>query len=248
MKIRPRGASAGGDAPDGAGASFLRHPRHGPIPAILLLLTFGTGLIDALSVLGLGRVFVANMTGNVVFIGFALAHAPGFSLWGSIVALVAFLLGAAGGGVVVTRFEAHRGRLLRNALIVQLGLLLVGLVLWHLLGAINAQLAVLGALALALGLQNSVVRHLAVPDLTTTVLTMTLTGIGADLRRRDVPTAVRRGTSVVCMLAGALGGAVVVLHSGVGAGLSAVTALTGVVLILTALASRGQPAWAGPPS
>jgi hypothetical protein len=37
-------------------------------------------VVDAVSILALGRVFVANMTGNVVFIGFAVAKAPGFSL------------------------------------------------------------------------------------------------------------------------------------------------------------------------
>jgi hypothetical protein len=36
-------------------------------------------------------------------------------------------------------------------------------------------------LAVALGVQNSVVRRLRVPDLTTTVLTMTLTGTAADV-------------------------------------------------------------------
>ncbi|KRE23363.1 hypothetical protein ASG80_06490 [Agromyces sp. Soil535] len=59
--------------------SYFADPLHGPLPAILLLLTIGTGLIDAISVLGLGRVFIANMTGNIVFIGFALAGAPGYS-------------------------------------------------------------------------------------------------------------------------------------------------------------------------
>jgi uncharacterized membrane protein YoaK (UPF0700 family) len=89
------------------------------LPALLLLLTFGTGLIDAVSILGLGRVFVANMTGNVVFIGFALAGAPGFSLWGSVIALGGFLAGASVGGVAISQFSAHRGKLLRNALVVQ---------------------------------------------------------------------------------------------------------------------------------
>ncbi|GAA4955443.1 hypothetical protein GCM10023238_22610 [Streptomyces heliomycini] len=43
----------------------------------MLVLTVVTGLIDAVSYMALGRVFVANMTGNVVFLGFALAGAPG---------------------------------------------------------------------------------------------------------------------------------------------------------------------------
>ncbi len=48
---------------------------HGPLPALLVGLTALTGIVDAVSILALGRVFVANMTGNVVFAGFALAGA-----------------------------------------------------------------------------------------------------------------------------------------------------------------------------
>ena len=75
-------------------ARFFRDPAHGPLPALLLVLTTMSGHIDAVSILGLGRVFVANMTGNVVFIGFALARVPGFSLrmflLGLVVAVTAF--------------------------------------------------------------------------------------------------------------------------------------------------------------
>src|SRR5690349_21858580 len=68
-------------------------PSHGPLPALLLGLTVLTGVVDAVSILALGRVFVANMTGNVVFIGFALAGAAGFSLAASLAALAGFLVG-----------------------------------------------------------------------------------------------------------------------------------------------------------
>src|SRR2546428_2489223 len=68
------------------------------LPALLLVLTITTGLIEAVSVLGLGRVFTANMTGNIVFLGFALAGPPGVSRLRSPAALVAFLVGAVVGG------------------------------------------------------------------------------------------------------------------------------------------------------
>src|ERR1700760_2718515 len=84
---------------------------HGPLPALMLVLTVLTGVVDAVSILSLGRVFVANMTGNVVFVGFALAGARGFSLSASVSALVGFLVGAALGGAAVDRFGTHRGRL-----------------------------------------------------------------------------------------------------------------------------------------
>ena len=71
-----------------------RGGRHGPLPPLLLCLTLVTGLVDAFSYLLLGHVFVANMTGNVVFLGFAIAGAPGFSIPASLVALGSFVCGA----------------------------------------------------------------------------------------------------------------------------------------------------------
>lgn len=50
-----------------------------PLPRSLVALTLATGLVDAVSFLGLGQVFVANQTGNVVFLAFALAGASGLS-------------------------------------------------------------------------------------------------------------------------------------------------------------------------
>ena len=66
----------------------------GPLPPLLLVLTVVTGVVDAVSILRLGRVFVAHMTGNVVFSGLALVGAPGFSLSASLAALAGFLVGA----------------------------------------------------------------------------------------------------------------------------------------------------------
>src|SRR5882757_148369 len=86
--------------------------EHGPLPPLLLGLTLVTGLVDAFSYLLLGHVFVANMTGNVVFLGFAIAGAPGFSIPASLVALGSFLVGALLGGKASSRLGHHRGRLL----------------------------------------------------------------------------------------------------------------------------------------
>jgi uncharacterized membrane protein YoaK (UPF0700 family) len=229
------------------GRRYFSHPEHGPLPALLILLTFGTGLIDAISIIGLGRVFVANMTGNIVFIGFAIAHAPGFSLWGSLVALAAFLVGAAAGTGLISRFGTHRGRLLRNALIVQLALFVVALALSVVTPeplATAPQLAIVAIGALALGIQNAVVRHLAVPDMTTTVLTMTLTGVGSDIRNGDLRAAGWRLVTVLAMLLGAMLGATLVLLLGVSAGIAGVALLLAVTLVGATLAARGTPDWA----
>src|SRR2546422_9012572 len=90
--------------------------KPGSLPALLVVLTITTGLIDAVSVLGLGRVFTANMTGNIVFLGFALAGVPDFSARRSLAALAAFLIGAVIGGRLGARLDHSRQRgLLRVA-------------------------------------------------------------------------------------------------------------------------------------
>jgi uncharacterized membrane protein YoaK (UPF0700 family) len=106
----------------------LAEPRHGSLPVLLLALTLVTGVIDAISLLALGRVFVANMTGNVVVTGFAIAGVPQFSLVTSLVVLATFLLGAAAGEYLTQRID-QRGTLLRAAALIEWVLLAVCLVM-----------------------------------------------------------------------------------------------------------------------
>src|SRR5260221_4032971 len=80
----------------------------GPLPALLLVLTGVTGLVDAVSYLKLGHVFVANMTGNVVFLGFAVADAGDFSIPASLLAIAAFMAGALVGGPGASPAGQHR--------------------------------------------------------------------------------------------------------------------------------------------
>jgi len=191
--------------------------RHGPLPPLMLTLTVVTGLVDAFSYLTLGHVFVANMTGNVVFSGFALAGAPGFSLTASLAALAAFATGALLGGRAAHRAQAHRGRLLHRALLLETVLVAAAYVTAltadpsH---AAAARFPLIVLLGLAMGVQNAAARALAVPDLTTTVLTLTITGIASDSRIAGGPgsRAGRRVVSAAAMFLGALVGALAVLH------------------------------------
>jgi uncharacterized membrane protein YoaK (UPF0700 family) len=66
-----------------------------------------------------------------------------------------------------------------------------------------------------MGLQNAVVRKIAIPDMTTTVLTLTVTGIAADssLAGGNNPHWRRRGGAVAAMLVGAAVGAAMVRWS-----------------------------------
>ena len=92
---------------------------HGPLTPLLIAMTFVTGLVDAFSYLVLGHVFVANMTGNVVFLGFALAGAPDFSILDSFVALVSFGFGALAGGRLGSQLGHDRGKHLSTAATIQ---------------------------------------------------------------------------------------------------------------------------------
>jgi uncharacterized membrane protein YoaK (UPF0700 family) len=231
-------------------ARLVDDPAHGPLPALMLVLTALTGVVDAVSILSLGRVFVANMTGNVVFVGFALAGASGFSLSASLSALAGFLVGAAASGAAVAQLAAHRGRLVAAVAGAELVLVLLALLASVAAGSRpgpGARDGIAALLALAMGAQNAAVRQLMVFDLTTTVLTMTLTGLAADLRQRDRFAIVRRLLAVAAMLAGAVAGAVLVLDVSDAAALALAAALLAIVVVAAGGRSRSPAPWHAPP-
>ena len=94
----------GGLATSGAESRQAADPTPQPtLLGLLMVLTMTTGVIDAVSFVGLGHVFTANMTGNVVFLGFALAGVEDLSVERSLLALVAFAAGAIVGGRLTNR-------------------------------------------------------------------------------------------------------------------------------------------------
>jgi uncharacterized membrane protein YoaK (UPF0700 family) len=219
-----------------------RDPARRRRSLLLLWLTVVTGMVDAVSILGLGRVFVANMTGNVVFAAFALVGAPGFALRGSLLALLGFVAGAATvGRLLIDRVDERR--MLRDVLVLEVGLVSAALVVVS-LGRATAGVAsevTTVVLAAAMGMQNAVARRLAVPDLTTTVLTMAVTGLGADRFGADVDRAARRLGSVAAMFIGALVGALLISRAGTDAAL----ALAAVMLLAATIAASRPPPVAG---
>src|SRR3954452_16660431 len=124
----------------------------GPLPMLLVGLTVVTGLVDAFSYLSLGHVFVANMTGNVIFLGLALSGAGAISISASLLAVVAFALGAAVSGRWATGRDVHRGQLLATVTSVQAAVVLVAAVLASTAGTTGqvARLFLIGMLALAM--------------------------------------------------------------------------------------------------
>ena len=222
--------------------------RHGPLVPMMVALTVMTGLVDAVSYLELGHVFVANMTGNVVFLGFAIAGAGGLSAVASLLALGSFFLGALAGGWLGARNTAHRGRLLRAALIAQAALIMLALLialLAHepLQKSVRYELIV--ALALAMGVQNAAALRLSVPELTTTVLTRTLTGIASQARLvgGSGSHSGRRSVAVVAMLFGAFTGAMLVLHVSITAAIALAFACSVALAFAASALSGSNASW-----
>jgi uncharacterized membrane protein YoaK (UPF0700 family) len=208
----------------------------GAIGRSLLGLTVVTGVVDAVSFLGLGHIFTANMTGNVVFLGFALGGGTGVSVARSLTALGAFACGGICGGRINT-CDLTPPRSLLTAMCVE-SLLLLLAVACTAAPEFNASSVAYVAIvftALAMGLRNAVVRKLGVPDLTTTVLTMTLTGLAADSRLAGGKgdRSGRRMLSIAAMCIGATTGAVLLGRVGLAAALSvAALAVAGLALFL----------------
>jgi uncharacterized membrane protein YoaK (UPF0700 family) len=207
--------------------------------------------VDAVSYIALGHVFVANMTGNVVFLGFALAGASGLSAPASLAALGAFVLGALVGGRIAIRSGAHRGRHLRTAMATAVAPVLLAVGLAAILGqpvSHDARYVLIVPLATAMGIQNATARRLAVPDLTTTVLTLTLTGIAADSRLAGGTGArpARRLIAVTAMFAGAVVGALLVINVDLVLPLSIAVVLIAATALVAHRLSAGGSGWERP--
>ena len=151
----------------------------------LLLLTFATGLVDAVSVLFLGHVFVANMTGNVIFLGFWFVPHSGVDMAAAVVAFASFLIGTIIGG----RFARHLDHDVRQWLTAAMGTEVVLLVTLSLLAGTgvldyhtHGRLVLIAGLAMNFGSQAVTARQFGIQELSTTVLTSTIVSWGADSR------------------------------------------------------------------
>jgi uncharacterized membrane protein YoaK (UPF0700 family) len=186
------------------------------VPRLLLVLTAAAGLVDAVSYLALGHVFVANMTGNVVFLGFSIAGGTGVSASASLVAIAAFLAGAMAGGRLGAGFGQARTQALAAGMAMQLVLVAAAAIVAAVAGVHDSasRYPLIVLLAGAMGIQTATARRLGVRDLPTTVLTQTLAGLASELRItgiRSDPLLRRRLLAVIAMLLGALVGALLVL-------------------------------------
>ena len=228
----------------------MRDERHGPLPALLLALTVLAGVVDAVSILRLGHVFVATMTGNLVFLGLAAAGAKGFDVGTSALAIGGFVVGALIGARACQAGGAHRGRALRNVLVVKIWLASAVTLVAALTGPHfdrGARDAMLVLLAGSMGCQLAAIRYLKVPDLLTVVLTMTITGALTERGRRWTdPLVLRRLLSLVAFALGALSSALLILYVSVVAALLLGWAIILGVAIAAHLVSGTETGWSAP--
>jgi len=203
------------------------------------LLTFVTGLIDAASYLSMGHVFTANMTGNILLLGLAVAKAPDLSMPRSLVALAFALVG----GVLSGRLARWTEKLPRShwfglASGLETAVLFAALVLLLIehdpqVLPVSSVYTLIALTALAMGLRNGTIRRLAVPDITTTVLTLTVAGLASEssLAGGLNPRWGRRVAAIVMMILGGAVGALLIRHSlGLVLGLASLVSMTAALM------------------
>jgi uncharacterized membrane protein YoaK (UPF0700 family) len=215
-------ASPSPESPRTSMVSRIRQNQARMHLVMMLTLTFTTGIVDAVGYLGLDRVFTANMTGNVVILGMALAGADDLPVIGPVIALIAFLLGAAIAGRVLNSARAGWSGRVTTAFAVAgsvvIGLGVASIFVPPVQDTIWAY-TITGLLAIAMGLQAGAARKIAVADVTTVVVTSTIVGLAYESRLaggtgKNFP---RRALAVLLILAGAGVGALLLrIDLGVG--------------------------------
>jgi uncharacterized membrane protein YoaK (UPF0700 family) len=218
--------------------ALLRSPDRLHV-ALMLTLTFSTGIVDAVGYLGLDRVFTANMTGNVVILAMGLTGAGHLPVVGPVVALIGFVAGATVAGRALRGVPKGWSRRDTTVLTVVAVLLVIAVIPTILVPATPYPawigLPVTALLGLAMGMQAGTARHIAVADVTTVVVTSTLAGLAFDsvLGRHTGQPWLRRLLAVILIAAGALvGAALLQVRFWLGLGLAA--------LLLVAVAALGH--------
>jgi uncharacterized membrane protein YoaK (UPF0700 family) len=198
---------------------------------VLVVLSFVTGMVDAVTYLAFGHVFAANMTGNVIVLGFALIGAGEISATASVVSLVLFMAGAGVSARLARGLQPVRHRWLRTMLGLEAGLLIVAAALSLRQLVVVSELVVVGLLAVAMGMRTLTVRRLGIADVSTTVLTSTLAALAADTLLSGAPfkAAGLRLVIITAMLLGAASGALLLR----GGPAQVLVVAAGLLLILT---------------
>jgi uncharacterized membrane protein YoaK (UPF0700 family) len=209
--------------------------------AAMIILTFVTGVVDAVGFLGLDRVFTGNMTGNIVILGMGVAGADELPVFGPAVALAGFTAGAFAAGLALH----HRGAgssssgwddritvLLTLGAVILFGSTIAAVVAHDSPGP-HLQVLMATAIATVMGQQAVVARKLAVKDMTTVVVTSTLASLAGETWVRGISGAVvnRRFAAIAVIFLGAVAGALLLqIHIAVPLGLASASTFLVVIV------------------
>ncbi|KFI82942.1 YoaK family protein [Bifidobacterium psychraerophilum] len=204
-------------------------PKRDKIPALhaqwetvmMIVATFATGIIDAVGYLGFDKIFTANMTGNVIVLGMGLAGNDELPVMGPLIALAAFFIGALLCGRLLRNAEGGWSRPVRRFFLVEAIILLcAGLILLRVRLEPDSSVLYIFTFIVAcvLGGQASAARKVGVKDVTTVVVTSTITGLASDSRMAGGAgqRSARKIAAVASIIAGATVGGL--LHRIVGDG------------------------------
>lgn len=204
---------------------------------LMLVLTFVTGVVDSVGYLGLDRVFVGNMTGNIVILGMGLAGADELPVLGPAMALVAFTAAAFVTGLVLrTQPSGWTSRV--SLCLVAGSAALVGctIAIFMIDTAANTagQLVIAAVTAATMGAQAAVARKVGVKDMTTVVVTSTLTSLASESWMSGGRSALwnRRIGAILAILIGAVVGAIAQRHSHLGVAMAIAATLTVAVTVI----------------
>lgn len=174
-------------------------------------LTFSSGAVDAISFLGLGRVFTANMTGNLVLLGLAVGQPAGAEALRAAASLVGFVVGViiasrlAAGAAKRELWPAAATSALGLEVAAQTGLLGGWLAAsGHPAAALEVVLVAISGLAM--GLQSGAVVALRRSGISTTYVTGMLTGVIGEIASQTGARSewLRRGLVLAALVAGAI--------------------------------------------
>jgi len=177
---------------------------------LLLALALAAGFVDAVSFLGLGRVFTANMTGNTVLLGVAVAGGTSSEVLRALAALGGFCLGGAVGMAVIGARRASWPRLTWPVFTLEAAALAALLATWQAAGVGSARYVLVILAGLAMGAQSAAVRISDVPGVNTTYMTSTLLNALARVipgARQQAPSTPLPALALAIYAAGAVAGA-----------------------------------------
>ena len=186
--------------------------RQGLAVWLMLALSFGTGALDAATYLGMGHVFGANMTGNVILVGLTTAGSEHIEMLGPLAALCGFAGGSLGLGLILRRFPPRDGRdraLIPVWWITAAGMAGITVVIATALPTQSLTHVLTFAIGMLMGFQAIAARRVGVPDVSTVVITSTLSLLFSEVGRTGMSRAtMRRFGAVASMFLGAVCGAV----------------------------------------